>query len=175
MSPPLVFFRWANRKREWDTPIPIVLLGIWRNSMAKACVEWSCELMLVRLYLNLFGYEQNSSEEKVSPANNERKTKLTPHRCSSPHETCQPVTGCWPVSRTCLQVTLGRPRTYRLPGPGLEAYRLRTYTLALMQEWRSPSTGRLTSSCPRANHEEVDLRLAPNEYSTFIIWIRRSV
>ena len=42
-------------------------------------------------------------------------------------ETCQPVTGCLPVSRTCVrQVTLGRPRTYHLPGPSLEAYRLRT-------------------------------------------------
>ena len=83
---------------------------------------------------------------------------------AAPRETCQPVTGRLPVNSTCLrQVTPGRPRTYRLPRPGLEAYRLRTYTLALMQEWRSPSTGKLMSSCPRANHEEVDLRLAPND------------
>ena len=57
---------------------------------------------------------------------------------AAPRETCQPVTGRLPVNSTCLrQVTPGRPRTYRLPRPGLEAYRLRKYTFALMQESRS--------------------------------------
>ena len=82
---------------------------------------------------------------------------------AAPRETCQPVTGRLPVNSTCLrQVTPGRPRTYRLPRPGLEAYRLRTYAKngdVLAQEdlghpVPGPTTRRWISVWPQEFHNE---------------------